>query len=340
MSKHVPLARAAAMAALLGACAGAALAGPLYHVINTGLDGYGSAINDAGAVAGDGSGWQDGNPIFKWQDGMTTVLQSPGLGGDAWSLNSGGVAVGSVWINGGSDFTAVRWNADGSMVNLGTLPGDKGSEAFGINAVGTIVGYSMRPDFSTHSMIVRDGHMEELDPVAAYGAAYAVNAGGQVTGERRPPGARKAHAYLYTDGLFKNLGSLGGASSGLAINSKGHVAGRSEIQAHGTGNDHRAFLWNGRKMKNLGTLAGNSTAIGINDDDQVLGYSEAVHESLRPWVWIKGTMYELEQSLDAGSQGWTLYDDKGAINNKGQIVLRGSRDGEHNYVLILDPVKQ
>jgi probable HAF family extracellular repeat protein len=337
MSRFISVARATAAAAALAAGGiGVALAAPLYHVIDTGVEAVGMAIDDAGAVAGVFEYYD--SPFSKWQDGVTTNLQTPGFGGSIHAVGPAGNVVGSVWTTPDSVFAATLWNGDGSMINLGMLPGDTDSEAFGINDAGTVVGFSMRADYTKRSFIYRNGRMKDLDPKSPDSEAWAINKSGQVAGARAKPGDYAKHAYLYTDGKFKDLGGLGGVSDGRAINAQGHVVGQSQVVPHhGSGNQFRAIFWNGSKLKNLGTIGGNSVAVGINDDDQIVGYSQVPHAQARYWVWIDGTMFDLAQSLDAGSQGWSL-GNVGGINSTGQIVMSGSKDGVHAHMLILDPV--
>jgi probable HAF family extracellular repeat protein len=340
-TRHLPL-RTALAGALAAALANLALAAPLYHVINTGVDGESHAINDAGAISGDGWDFQPGNPIWKWQDGVTTNLQYDGYAGSGDAINGAGIVAGSVWSQNFDSVQAVVWSIDGTPTYLGALPGGDGAAAYGINDAGTIVGWFNRADGSEGSFIVRDGKMKDLDPKASRSQAQAINASGQVTGTRQGPGATESHAYLFTAGKFKDLGTLGGSYSiGHALNSNGHVAGESSLATHhGTGHASRAFLWDGRKMKKLGTLpgAGNSWATGINDSEQVVGIATVPKHLPRVWVWIEGTMYDLATVLDGTSGNWQFYD-IGGINNAGQIVGRATPDnGASNYVVILDPV--
>jgi probable HAF family extracellular repeat protein len=54
---------------------------------------------------------------------------------------------------------------------------------------------------------------------------FAINASGQVTGVTLPDPRR---AFLYSDGMVQELGTLGGISSaGLALNDHGEVTGRA-----------------------------------------------------------------------------------------------------------------
>src|SRR4029450_5669696 len=82
-----------------------------------------------------------------------------------------------------------------------------------------------------------------------------------------------AHAFLWQNGVLRDLGTLGGSTSvANAVNNYGQVAGWSYTAR---GQQH-AFLWdpvNG--MRDLGALGGTgSAAYGINDAGQVAGTAQ------------------------------------------------------------------
>jgi probable HAF family extracellular repeat protein len=73
------------------------------------------------------------------------------------------------------------------------------------------------------------------------------------------------HAFLWTNGTMKDLGTLGGNfSKGVAINRSGEVVGTADTRAGSSD----GFLWNGGKsMVDIGTW----TPAGINDAGQAAG---------------------------------------------------------------------
>lgn len=100
----------------------------------------------------------------------------------------------------------------------------------------------------------------------------AINNVGQITGLMRVPGG--AHAFLYTDGEVRDLGTLGGSySSGSGISDLGMVAGSSAPASNMPG---IAFVYANGTMRSLGTLPGGSTsgAARINDGGQVAGAAD------------------------------------------------------------------
>ncbi|HLJ78017.1 MAG TPA: hypothetical protein VKT75_11425 [Acidobacteriaceae bacterium] len=93
-----------------------------------------------------------------------------------------------------------------------------------------------------------------------------INAAGQVCG------SRAGHAFLWTNGVFQDLGVPKGytASYGTAVNNSGHVAGYAVKSS-----TYHAFLWRNGAATDLGILkngpSSNSWAYGINDSDEVVG---------------------------------------------------------------------
>jgi probable HAF family extracellular repeat protein len=129
------------------------------------------------------------------------------------------------------------------------------------------------------------------------GRARAINNKGQVIGNG-------ANAFIWQNGVFRNLGSLGGGfSSPNALNEAGQVVGESYTSA----GDAHAFLWQNGVMRDLGTLGApfqsgqvRSTATGVNAIGQIVGWAPTSDDpigSRRAFLWQNGRMTRLA-SLD------------------------------------------
>lgn len=162
-----------------------------------------------------------------------------------------------------------------------------------------------------------------------YGETYglAINNNGQVTGYGYiaqefqvtcPPhqygGSTKCferpyHAFLWSNGTMKDLGTLGGHfSKGIAINLSGEVVGSADLS---TGFSD-AFLWNGTKTTDIGSW----NVAGINDSGTISGsYSGTVIGSCSQGACVdtNGTFTQLPNpsGLDCGG---------GPINNNGDVI--------------------
>jgi probable HAF family extracellular repeat protein len=196
-----------------------------------------SEINNSGEAVGTSyviSGATNVPHPVLYSDGTVQSLGTlGGDGGSAWAINNAGRIVGTSRIAGNSATHAFLY--DGTLHDLGTLPGQTNSIAYGINNAGQIVGEASSSGLSRAFRY--DGIMHDLGTLTGknFATASGINSGGNIVG------------WSYN---FVTSGGLGGAF--------GH-----------------AFLYDRGTMIDLGSLPdlNNSTAIAINDADQVIGYS-------------------------------------------------------------------
>lgn len=166
-------------------------------------------------------------------------LGMPSIRTSAFAINDTGQIVGkSVTTTGVTH--AFLWS-NGSMTDLGTL-GGANSYALGINSFGQAVGLSDNGGAFYYS----GGTMAGLG--AGYHYATGINDSRQIVGQFG------IHAFLNSNGLTTDLGTLPGGSISTASgrNATGQVVGSSEL--HGGAAAH-AFLYRGT-MSDLGTLGG------------------------------------------------------------------------------------
>jgi probable HAF family extracellular repeat protein len=234
------------------------------------------------------------NHAYRWQDGQLSDLGTlqgfnSALSSVATWINNHG------WIVGGSQtgaidpltgfFTAhaVLWT-NGEITDLGTLGGDL-SEAFGVNNRGQVVGFSLNG---------------LPDPVSIFGNTI------------------QSRAFLWQNGVMKDLGTLceaagvcGLDAQGTVINASGHIAGFSSTNETPNATTSvptvRPFLWRKGKMIDLGTLGGTLSAVDgpavvLNNRDQVAGTSTLAGDVgcltgrcqfYHPFLWEDGVMKDL-----------------------------------------------
>ncbi len=182
-----------------------------------GSNSWGSAINDAGQVAG--RSWITGDSAaraFLYSDGVMHNLGT--LNAATHSVASGINSHGQVVGQSGNVFLY----SDGVMHDLG--PG----QAYDINDNGMVVGST----FDGIAAFYNDGTWHEIGTLGGrISEAIAVNNHGQIVGYSQVDTSSIKHAFLYSDGVMYDLNSLIDASPGwplefaFAINDRGQITG-------------------------------------------------------------------------------------------------------------------
>jgi probable HAF family extracellular repeat protein len=149
-------------------------------------------------------------------------------------------------------------------------------------------------------------------------SATAINSLGQVVGDAWLPGNVTSHAYLYSNGVKLDLGTLAGPgfshaqSIATALNNSAQVVGNSNLTNVGV----HAFLYSGGVMRDLGTLGGTySNATGINSTGQVAGisYFNPASTNSHAFLYSGGVMRDL--GTLGGRESFAY-----GINDAGQVV--------------------
>jgi probable HAF family extracellular repeat protein len=290
-----------------------------------GWSSYGYAINDSGTVVGT-SATQPGyfpNYPFSWHAGSMTNLYRSfpscsyfgggypyGCRGNALDINSSGDIVGSGFVA-NPTFTQFPLQGaflyrNGAFTDLGSLPGYPGSTANAINDRGEVAGTS--------------------------GVAFTWMS---CCGDE-PPTLDGGHAFLYTAGAMKDLGTLGGAYSGANdISENGKVVGFADVPS---GARH-AVLWSpDGAIRDLGTLGGNfSEATAVNrNGTTVVGNSTTSTGEMHGFVYAGGKMVDLND-LIAPTVGTVI--DVRDINNSGQIAGRMAFINGKRNAMLLTPTR-
>jgi probable HAF family extracellular repeat protein len=175
-------------------------------------------------------------------------------------------------------------------------------------------------------------------------SALGINDAGQVVGFASTSEG-VAHAFLYERSAtpqMQDLGTLGGNySSAWDINDAEQVVGNSDTSIFPY---NHAFLYERSatpQMQDLGTLGGNTAgAHDINDAGQVVGVSTTSSGSFHAFLHERSATPKMQDlnSLIPPHSGWSLEEAR-AINQRGQIVGLGERNG-HNHAFLLTPRKK
>jgi len=187
---------------------------------------------------------------------------------------------------------AYLWRPGRAPVGLGTLGGGR-SQASEINRSGSVLGYSANAEGQSRMFLWRHGRMTDLGTLGGdetypspYGSVQQpdqLNDRDQVVGTSYTE-TGESHAFLWTRGRMRDLGTLGGPSSeAVGVNDHGDVVGRS-VNASGT---YSAFLWRDGTMIDLGAVADAyySEALSINDRGQVMGLRLDENNYAHALVW-------------------------------------------------------
>lgn len=211
----------------------------------------------------------------------------------------------------------------------------------------------------------------DLGSLGGDATATVINDAGQIGGVS-VTASGDSHAFLWSDGVMLDLGTLGGhQSQAAAINASGQVAGLSltaagEVHAFRwtdggiedlgpsangftpvainqrgavswtgpTPSGPHAMLWEAGKVVDLGALGGSgSHAAGLNDRGDVVGWLDSpAANGKHAFVWTNGVMQDL--GTFEGSFSAT-----GSVNDAGTVTGWWSRSGESHAFVWKDGLK-
>ena len=345
----------------------------VFYEIDNGTAGA-RIISDQGAVAGQAD-ISTADPLcyfddcffpntFQWQNGVLTDLGA--LPGTQWSapnwISGNGLIAGVSETVQNDPLTAlpeghgVVWR-NGSITDVGTLPGGYNSFAWGVNNRGQVVGdatngtpdpfsyyYGQILQFSggtqTRAFLWDEQNgMQDLGTLGGPDAwAALVNEEGQVTGISLTSFTPSANNGLTCapnvppqDPFFWDkstgmidIGSFGGTCGApQAMNNRGQVVGGSymagNVLIHAFEWDRRAH----RRLKDLGTLGGdNSVALWVDDSGDVVGYADVPNPTgcTDPDCVHHAVLWRNGSTTDLGSLGSDPCSRAISINSSGQIV--------------------
>jgi probable HAF family extracellular repeat protein len=263
---------------------------------------------------------------------------------DGFAINDAGQATGATFNPGPVGSQAFIYSS-GAL----TIFGPPVSFGFAINNAGSVVG-SVFSD-PQRSFVYRDGLLVNFDAALAQG----INASEQIVG------TTSSRAFLYSNGVFTDLGSFGGpgSSGATAINDAGQVTGFADRR----GGFQVPFLFSDGAMVDIfaGTRITYGNGLDVNANGQVVGTVDfkglprlftfadgvaSVFDAVGAatgvndagafvgalddgaFVSYGGGIADLNQLLDPVSgAGWHLGAARG-INNNGQIIGGGTFEND------------
>lgn len=254
------------------------------------------------------------------------------------ALGSGGLVAGAT----GTAPRAIRaWASH--IGNFGErLWPDSASQARGINAAGRIVGnvwFDAGETALSRAFLVTPQSPARLltPPQGGTTVATAINDLGDIALNSSPLGAPagETHAWLYRDGAYFAIPSLGGGRAwATALSPEGRVAGHSATDDGAT----HGFLWEDGATTDLGTLPGCATEmLAVNDRRVAVGRVRDPLRGARAVRWSPDLGLVLLSDLVPELTGWHLQEAVG-LNRHGEIVGRGLCAGQpRGFLLRPDP---
>ena len=201
------------------------------------------AINNHGDIVGSGVNGDGGIVGFSWINGVFTDLSTMGVY-RATNINDSDQFICTTiysWVHGGfvhtSDHASIY--SGGVMTDLGSLTGNPqtNTEAFGLNASGQVVGYSMAADNLEHAFLYSNGVMQDLGTLNGdYAIGIAINNHGLIVGNLMNAYNANLGAFVDADGTMYDLADLivsGGAGwsqlTVTGLNDNGLIVGYGTV---------------------------------------------------------------------------------------------------------------
>ncbi len=332
---------------LVGFCMAslAAQAAPTYSITDIGnpFDGANvsnvAGINSSGQVVG--SFWSSaGSRAFIWSQssGFTSVE----VAGQSYSYGNGindkGQIVGELGFRNSS--TGFVWDAGQTTL----IP--ESAWANGINNAGQVV---VRSSSTPTQQFARWDPVNGTIAPFPTPAAYTYNTSGWAIGNSGVVAGRQDSASFNNATIWSaantptNLGTLGGPTAeARAINDSGIVVGESHTANWYQTQTTHAFIWDATNgMRDLGSLGnGSSFAKDVSNNGTVVGVSmsmtgNAFMPTPEAFLWTEqGGMQDLASLANLGGTGWQSLQTANGINESGQIVGMGIRDGQTHAFLL------
>jgi probable HAF family extracellular repeat protein len=319
MKRRIPAKRVAILSLVYFSIYGQWAAANTTQYVVTDL-GFGSplAVNNNGVAVGVTNGGIGRSGALLFSMGNVQLIPGlPGLFNAAEGINDSGQVVG---VSSVPVLQRAFLYSNGTLQDLGALPGKDSAAANDINNRGQVVGNSSTAGQDFRAFLYSDGAMTDLGtlgiaPGGTYSSATAINDVGQVVGFTAT--TQGDRAFLYSNGVMRDLGVLASApilSKATDINVRGDVVGNSVGP-----NGQRAFLYSQGVMQDLGLL-GMTSASGINDNGEVVGGAGE-----RAVLYSGGLASDLN-SLVTNGQSWVLQT-ASDISDAGDIVGTGLLNG-------------
>ena len=226
-------------------------------------------INDVGQIVGYTivtyhratlfSGTGSNNTVFNTTNGYLSLANS---------INGSGVFVGVSDDYSNNVAHATSFTAASTYTNLDGPNGPQ-SEAYAINASGTIVGSVSIPGVTGHAAVFTGSGYTDLGTLGTSDTnnsyAYGINDTGTIVGGATLTPGGGFHAVIYSGTGTNNtdLGTLGGLNAyAYGVNNSGLIVGNAQFDTTAT---FHAFIYKNGVMTDLNTIVLNQASAGLTD---------------------------------------------------------------------------
>jgi len=200
-----------------------------------GLSSFGNGINASGQVVGLAD-TADGNRRGFVTGANGSLIEigplNGGYGSDANAINDNGAVTGYVDVNGNGDYRAYIYT-NGTMQILDTLGGNY-AQGYAINNAGMVAGYAfLAGDMVARAFLYANGEVKDIGGFGGFDThATGINEAGDVVGAGIDAN-NVWHAFLYSEGTFRDLNDLIDPSLGWNIVYAGDINDKGQIAARG-----------------------------------------------------------------------------------------------------------
>lgn len=206
--------------------------------------------------------------------------------------------------------------------DLGALPGDFSSIAWGINANGDVVGWSASSNGTRAFLYTNAGGIVALPslPDRPRSLARDINDAGVIVGSASVDSSDPGHAVLWSGGSVQDLGTLSGGffSEAYGVNRLGQVVGWADTNDGSSVAHTHGFLYSAATgMVDITPDNDTGYALDINDSGQVTGYRTALG-GYHAYRWQAGLF------VDLGVLPGFAHSFGNAINASGRIAGNSS----------------
>jgi probable HAF family extracellular repeat protein len=202
------------------------------------------------------------------------------------------------------------------LTDLGAVPGQNVSAAYGLNAFGQAVGDSSSPNGAIPTLF-SGGKAINLGTLIAgdVSVATCINGSAEIAGyePEESTNPQADHAWIYSNGRLLDIHSpslFPNGTQAAAVNDSGVVVGQGWLNS----SSFHAFVYANGQMVDIGPPGSyQASAIAINNNGQILGNAFFTSGGGGTFIYANGKFTYLPQPTGASASGYS-------INSLGEVA--------------------